>query len=399
MGIIVRRPSLEEFLRSGGRRLLYGRRKTGKTFYARLVLPEYKYFIVRRGGLFMDPETGEEFGLGAFLRMCGERVIVDEFHRADARFFDALQAGSCGGDIVLVTSTLHFYRRFVEGPEAPLKGLFSLRRVDLLSPLELLAADWGLGGRELVERLVFWQEPVLVGKSLEECVVSGSVFARSLVGEVLDEEDASYSRRFDAILEAVAGGATRLSEIASYLHSKGLVEKASTSHITKYVDAMVKMGLLERVEIWGRERGSFYRHASPLTDIVYYLDARYGLRDYPAPWGFVERVVRERMPLLVERFVERFMAEYFGLKPVKVLDPEVDVALVSFKKIEVAAEVKWKHGLTPSEVRRAEERLSRLHAPRRILVAPEAVSAGSGLEVWSVEDLVQMARERARGSA
>ncbi|RLE65955.1 MAG: hypothetical protein DRJ47_03700 [Thermoprotei archaeon] len=49
MGIIVKRPYLDRFLKIGGRRLLFGRRKTGKTFYARLSLPDYHYFIVRKG--------------------------------------------------------------------------------------------------------------------------------------------------------------------------------------------------------------------------------------------------------------------------------------------------------------------------------------------------------------
>jgi len=394
MGIIVKRPYLDRFLKIGGRRLLFGRRKTGKTFYARLSLPDYHYFIVRKGGLFLDPTTGEDFSLSAFLRLCGDNVIVDEFHRADPRFFDVLQSGACGENIVLITSTLHFYRRFVEGSEAPLKGLFSIRRVGLLSPLELLSMEWGFKGKKLLERLVFYQEPSLVGRSLEDCMISGSMFARSLVGEVLDEEDISYSRRFDAILEAVADGANKLSEIASYLYSRGLIDKAATSHITKYIDAMIKAGLLEKIEVWGRRRGGFYRHVSPITEIIYYLDTKYGFRDLQAPWGFVEKVLKERLPLLVERFVERFMAEYFGLKPVKILEPEVDVALVLFNKVKVVAEVKWTTHLSTSDLKKIEEKLGKFPGAEKILVVPEKELIGTtSLEVWDVEDLKAKAKD------
>jgi len=53
VGIVVERPWIQEYLRSPGPRLL-GRRKTGKTFIARLTLPEYHYYIVRRSGAFYD---------------------------------------------------------------------------------------------------------------------------------------------------------------------------------------------------------------------------------------------------------------------------------------------------------------------------------------------------------
>ncbi len=395
MSIIVRRPDLERFLRSGGRKLLFGRRKTGKTFYVRFMLPKYKYFIVRRGGMFFDPIEGEEYDLRVFLKVCGENVIVDEFHRADPKFFDSIQAGESPENIVLVTSTLHFYKQFVEGPEAPLKGLFSIRRVGLISPIELLATEWNLKGKKLVETLVFYQEPSLIGKSIEDCIISGSIFARSLVGEILDEEDVTYTRRFDAILESVASGASRLSDISSYLYARGLIERASTSYITKYVDTMIKTGLLEKIEIWGRRKGSFYRHLSPLTEIIYYLDSKYSLRDVYAPWEFIKNAVEARLPFLIERFVERFIADYFGLKPVKIMEPEIDVALVRFKKVKVVAEVKWKDSLTTSNLRKIENKLRKFSEAKKILVVPDKSDIGdTSLDVWDVEDLQRKAREK-----
>jgi hypothetical protein len=111
VGIVVRRPWLEEFLRMNGRRLLYGRRKTGKTFYARLVLPRYHYFIVRKGGAIYDPLEDQVLDIGVFLRICRaeDNIILDEFHRANPRLFDALQAGVCRENMVSITSTMHYY--------------------------------------------------------------------------------------------------------------------------------------------------------------------------------------------------------------------------------------------------------------------------------------------------
>jgi len=400
VGIIVRRPWLEEFLRQEARRLLYGRRKTGKTFYARLVLPDYHYFIVRRGGVIYDPLEDEEFDSRMFLRICRmeDNIILDEFHRADPRLFDALQAGVCRDNLVFITSTMHYYRRFTEGAEAPLKGLFSTRQVGLLSPVELLAVDWGMEGRELVEHLVFYQEPALIGRSIKDIVFSGRDFARSLVGEILSEEDHVHTQRFDAILEAISAGRSKLTEISSHLYSRGLLSKPSTSLITKYVDTMLRIGLLERIGVWGKRRRSVYRHASPLTELVYYLDARYGFYDLPLSWSYAEKIVKSRMPLLVERFIERLLAELYGYKPVKVLEPEIDIALVEYQRIRLVAEVKWVGKLDRRAVRNIEAKLSQFPDARKLLVVPDkTIVPETWLEVLDVDDLTAMARQHPAG--
>ena len=397
MVLFVRRNELESFLRGGGgRRLLYGRRKTGKTFYVRHVLRDRQYFIVRRGGAFYDPFACEEFGLSAFLRVCRVNgVIVDEFHRADPRFFDALQAGECGEDLTLITSTLHYFRKFIEGSEAPLLGLFSIRRVGLVSPLDLLRHKWGAeANKELIELLTLYQEPTLIGKELRDAVLAGREFVTALLGEVLDEEDITFTRRFHAVLEAVASGKDRLTEIAAYTHSRNQAPTSSTSHIVKYVDALIKAGLLERVEIWGKRRGSRYRHSSPLTDLIYYLHAKYGFFDTPLTWGFIERAVKERMPTLIERFTERLLAEAYGLKPIKIIEPEIDIALTKFRKIALVAEVKWVNKIRREDLRKAEEKLARYPEARKLLIVPDAsATPETWLEVMDAKDISKLARQ------
>jgi len=400
MVLFIRRKELESFLRgSDRRRLLYGRRKTGKTFYVRQVLRDRQYFIVRRGGAFYDPFASVEFELPAFLRICrAGGVIVDEFHRADSRFFDALQAGECGEDLTLITSTLHYFRKFVEGPEAPLLGLFSIKRVGLISPLDLLRHSWDAEvGKELIELLTLYQEPTLIGKGLKDAVLAGKEFTPALLGEVLNEEDITFTRRFHAVLEAVASGKDRLTEIAAYVYSVGQAPTSSTSHIVKYVNALIKIGLLERVEIWGKKRGSRYRHSSPLTDLIYYLHAKYGFFDTPLTWGFIERAVKERMPTLIEHFAERLLTEVYGLKPVKIIEPEIDIALTKFRKVALVAEVKWANKIRREDVRKAEEKLARYPESRKLLIVPDASSTPeTWLEVMDVKTMAKLARHVGR---
>ncbi len=402
MSIVVERPLLRRFLESRGRRLLYGRRKTGKTFYTRHVLRDYTYFIVRPGGAIYDPVEDEELSTGAFLRLCrtGDRIILDEFHRAERRLFDALQAGVCTEDLVFITSTLHYHRSLLEPPGAPLKGLFAERRVGLLSPVELLAHPWPEPSdwRSFIELLVLYQEPTLIGRSLVDIVAGGRELARSLVGEVLTEEDRAYTARYDAILEAIAAGHERAGEIASYLHARGLLEKPSTGSVMKYLIDMTRMGLLEALEVWGKKRRRVYRHASPLTDLVYYLDARYGFYDLPLPEIRAVKAAEQRLPLLVERFVERLLADARGLRPVRILDPEVDVALVEYRRLRLVAEVKWIRGkLGRRELNRIEAKLLSLPADERLLVVPDAsqLAGETGLTILDARGLAEEARRAA----
>ncbi len=397
MSIIVRRRMLEEFLKSSGRRLLYGRRKTGKTFYARLVLRDYNYFIVRRGGLFYDPLEDLSLSVREFIRLCRreDRIIVDEFHRAPPRFFDAIQAGECGGEVVFITSTLHYHKKIVEGVDAPLKGLFTSHCVGLISPVDLLRHEWDIEpGKKLFELLVFYQEPVLIGRKPVDIVVGGKEIAQSLVGEILSEEDQVFTERFNAILEAVAAGKTRLTEIASYLYSRGLLPRQSTSLITKYIDIMVKIGLLERIPVWGKRRKHVYRHVSPLTSLQYYLHTRYGHFDLQLPWSFLERAVAQRKPLLIERFVERLLAETWGLKPVKIMEPEeIDIALVEYKKLKIVGEVKWKNNLTRSEIKRIESKLHHYPEAEKILIVPdETIIPETSLKILDTKKMIELSR-------
>ena len=398
MSIIIRRPRLDYALSLSGRKLLYGRRKTGKTFYVRHRLPDFSYYIVRPGGRFLDPNRGEDYDANSFIRICRleSNVVIDEFHRAEPILFDTIQAGECPTELVLLTSTLHYHRKFTEAASAPLKGLFQEWKVDLLSPVELLAIDeWDLEGRELVEHLVFYQEPSLVGWPLRAIIEAGRGLAHGLVGEVLEEEDYAYTSRFNAILSALAAGRSKLGEIAGYLYSRGLLPSPQTGLITKYLAIMARIGLLERIPIISSRR-SVYRHASPLTYTIFYLEERYAYGDLPLSWGFLQKALRNIIPLLVERFFERFLAEINGLRPLRILKPyEIDIALAQGRNIKLVAEVKWTHKLARKEVRRIEAKLAQFEDAEKLLIVPDATLVPeTQLKILDIKESKRIARRR-----
>jgi len=395
MSIIISRPDLENFLRTSGRRLLYGRRKTGKTFTARHILPHYNYYIVRKGGAIYNPEDDLELDTSSFIRLCQaeENIILDEFHRANPKLFDAIHAGTCTDQLVLITSTLHYYKKHVTGKDAPLQGLFKQYRVDLISPKDLLSHDWEKLDKKTMELLVYYQEPILIGWTIHDIALSGPEIVKGLVGDILMEEDLTVTNRYQGILEAIATEKTRLTEITNWLYSKGLIKKPETGMITKYLAIMTKIGLIEKIPLW-RTKRSIYRHKSPLTYTLYYLEARYSISDTPLPSRFKINVIKQIVPHLIETFIEKLLMKTLGLRPVKILQPEIDIALTKFKKLKLVAEVKWITDITGQKLRKVEEKLAKVPAETKLLVLPDKtiLSRDTWLQLLDIKDLIMLAR-------
>ncbi len=383
---IIKRRELEEALRARWL-LLYGRRKTGKTFYVREMGEYSGYFVVTRGKSVVNVDTGEELPEREFIRLLpyllqGSRVVIDEFHRLDEPFFSLLQGLSGRGELTLITSTRHYFKRLI-GSGSPLLGLFHLQEVGLVDPRDAIIYVHGLGykGKTLMELSCLLQEPWLApyvetfGKNAPGKI--GYVlrdYVPSLVGEIFNEEERELSRRYFAILEAVADGKRTSGEIASELFSRGLVEKNSPGSVSPYLETLVGMGILERVPFkGGRGRGYHYRHLSPVMDFAFYLNSKYGFFETGLPEKRIASLLEERLPRYMEGFFETLLAREHGLQPVRIELPEleVDVALRRHKKLHLAAEIKWKEKITKKDIKNAEDKLSRLNAPKKLLIVPD----------------------------
>jgi len=389
--------------------LLYGRRKTGKTFYVRERSEYSRYFIVTRGRSLVDIESGEELTVMEFMRLLpyliqNGRVVIDEFHRLDEPFFSLLQGLSGNGKITLITSTRHYFRRFI-GENSPLLGLFHLQEVGLVDPRDAIeyVAKIGLKGKILLELACLVQEPWLAQtvESMKERTfeVLGTVlrdYVPSLTGEIFTEEDRELSQRYFAILEAVAGGKRTSGEISSELFSRGLIEKDSPGAVSQYLEILVNMGLLERVLLYGkRRRGYHYRHLSPVVDFAFYLNSKYGFFETGLPERSFSQHLQEKMPFYMETFFERFLARVHGLQPVKIALPdlEVDIALRKHKRLTLVGEVKWKSRLTKRELGAVESKLTGIDAERRVLIVPEKSILPrdpEGVEVLDWRDFVEI---------
>ncbi len=384
---------LERRLKKGGRILLYGRRKTGKTTLVRKALGDWNYFYVNLDGSFYDSESDVSFSWTQFKRILEkeENIIIDEFHRAPDNFFAFIHAGRGPKNLVLITSTLHYFRKFVEGGEAPLLGLFLPIMVPLLRPVELLA-HFKPRTKEEFEKLVLYQEPWAVGKSLESILLSALDFSTSLIHSAFTEEGITIGERYFHILQAVAIGKYRPSEISSYLFSHNLLPKDNPALIMKYLDNLVRTGFLERIEVFGTKK-HLYRHSSPVVELAFYLNGKYAFYEIGRSANFGLKVLKERIPYFMERFIERLLVDLFGGRSAKVFEPEIDVLLLEFRKPKVVAEVKWREKLSVENVKRVETKLASFNAKRKILIVPYSEEIPeTDLEVWDINTMVRKAR-------
>ncbi|USS40921.1 ATP-binding protein [Thermococcus aggregans] len=391
--------------------LVYGRRKTGKTFYIRERAKYSHYFIVTSGREIFEVRRGEIYSFSEFMKVFPlllkqGKIVIDEFHRLGEPFFSVLQGLSGIGELILITSTRHYFKRFI-GSNSPLLCLFYLRELGLVDPRDAInfVHELGYSGKTLIELAVLLQEPWLAPaiESLGERVFStfgatlkGNV--PSLIGEIFTEEERELTMRYSAILEAVADGKSSSGEIANELYSRGLVEKETHSAVAPYLETLVNMGILERIPLFGKRKKIFkYRHLSPVVDFAYYLNAKYGFFETEVPDEVVERILRERMPHYVERFFERLLAKHYSLQPVRIEMPdlEVDVALLRNKKLYLVAEVKWKGRIKERDIRKAEEKFEDLNAKKKLLIVPDKKvlpRAPENAEVLDCRDVTKLCK-------
>ncbi len=383
---IIERPDLDGILNVKWL-LLYGRRKTGKTFYVRERGKYVRYFIVTRGSELVDIGSGERLSPNEFIRLLPlllkeGRIVIDEFHRLGEPFFSFLQGLSGRGELTLITSTRHYFRKLM-GENSPLPGLFHTHEVGLIKPGDALnfLSSRGFAGKTLIELAVLLQEPLVAPmvESHGEKVpgVLGTAlkdYIPGLVGEIFTEEERELTGRYWAILEAIADGKLSSEEITGELFSKGLIESASPGAVAPYLETLVGMGLLERISVFGKKRKIYrYRHVSPLVDFAYYLNAKYGFFEAGLPPKKVEELLRERLPHYVEVFFERLLSQHYGLQPVRVERPELelDVALVEHKRLRLVAEVKWKNKIKKQDIRKAEDKFDKAGAETNLLIVPD----------------------------
>ncbi len=410
MRIIQRRIELKA-LEGQGWKMLYGRRKTGKTFLVQNFLDYDEFFFVGRDGVVYDRTTGGTMTSTEFINLFPRflksgRVVVDEFHRLPSRFLDVLHAYSGRGELILVTSTLWLAKRVMLGKESPLLGIVRPIKVGLIDEREILVElSRELGGRELVEASAYLREPLLIQpyrpplrEFLTDYLFSAGLMIRELIGETFTEEEKELTAVYEVIMKGIADGKRTSTELSSLLYSRGLIEKDNPGVLQRYLSILTDMGILRKLPVTGKRRRKFsYYHLSPLLDLHFYLEEKYAYTELETPREFIARAVNEKVPKAVEGFVESLLLKVYGLRPVRIEKPklELDIALQGFNRLELVGEVKWKKRVKGEEVRKIEDRLGKFKCRRVLVVPSEDVleKKPAGIEVLTPEELLELAKE------
>ncbi len=375
---------------------VYGRRKTGKTFFIKNTFKKAYYFFVRRDRSIYFENRNEIINYNELIRIIDEvrnkDIIIDEFHRLPEEFLDYLHVKS-PENLLLITSTLYLAKNLL-GKRSPILGLFLEYRMDLIDERDILLNLKELikDGKRLIEFSTYLREPILLrwfGMNLFDILRNLKLVVPSLVGEIFNEEEKELSARYEGILRALGSGKRTLSEIVSSLYAYKLIDKQDISSIKPYMKTLIEMNLVKRIPDYFRKK-YYYFISSPVIDLFYYLDEKYNFSETELD----KKYITELVPKHVEWFFRDLLSKIFNMRNFILNRPEmeIDIALADFKKLKVVAEVKWKKIVNKNEIKNIEEKLGKFKNCRKILIVPDENVLDrkpEGVEIWDVKRVLK----------
>ncbi len=403
--MIIERPDIVKKINSlDNWTLVYGRRKTGKTFLVKNYVDWDDYFFVKRDRTILTHEQ-ESLIYETFINVLKRNIdqnritVIDEFHRLPEEFFDILHSIGTGSRIILISSTLYLSQKLLSSG-SPLLGLFAEMPLSIIDLKDTLVAvnKLDISSKEKLELAVLLREPIasrflIEDRSAREIFEDVILFSRNgmpaLIGEIFSEEERKLSAIYEGILRAVAGGKLVSSEISSYLYSNKLIKKDDPSIIQNHLKNLRKLGILKRVIVYNKNR-YIYKHRSPLVQLFYYADEKYNISEREPSSKEIKKIIDENISHLIEDAVREHLAKKHGLieAVMETPDYDIDVCLLEFQKPKVVGEVKWKEKVSKSDITRAEDVLSQLGTEGQFLFVPKKDEVCSDeLEVMDVTDL------------
>ncbi len=399
MVIIKRHSDRKRWKRVAPWRLVYGRRKVGKSFFVKNETEWDNYYFVTRSRTVIKNEE-EQLEYKEFLRefkilLGKEKIVVDEFHRLPSEFLDFLHMKGQTGELTLITSSKFFARRMIDA-RSPLLGVVTPFEMSLISPRDMLI-NLKPEKKEEAERAFIGVEPwtlPMLHLRPEEMLENAIRSVPGLLGEIASEEDRQLTETYDAILEAIAVGENTAGKIASYLSSR-FPEKSSRTY-TGYLKVLEDLGIIHRLKIHGKKR-HVYVHSSPVVLTYYRVRKRVGFPEFPTEDVQVLNACKGELPLLAEAFIRRFFAEVLGEEPGIYIGRMSGAVLELdgyFERSNTVIEVKWRESIDNKILRDAHRKLSVFKGMRKILVVPEKErDVYKDVEILDVKDLVSMAEE------
>ncbi len=381
--MIIERPEADKINKIRKWVLVYGRRKTGKTFLVREFVKYDEYFFVKRNRTILDKDNNEitvKTLKEIIKRTLGQKtIVIDEFHRLGEDFLDFLHYLNGKGKLILISSTLWLARKFFE-KNSPLLGLiaeFPIGLIELTDTLKKIKTIAVKDKKTIVELAVLAREPIILPfienkVELAEIILYYKNAIPALVGEIFKEEEKELSPIYEGILRAVATGKRISSEISSALFARELIQKDDPSIIQQYLSNLVKFGILKKIRIYGKKNRFVYEHTSPLFWLYFYADEKYNIGERKLSSKEITLIINEVMPKIIESTIRGWLAKIYGLQEAigEIKGKDIDICLLRFKKPYLAAEVKWKKNINKTDIKKAEANLDVIQTNYKYIIIP-----------------------------
>jgi len=379
-------------------RLVYGRRKTGKSFYVENFVKYDKYLFVYRDKSIKDIKTNDNWSYDELKRYLSDNqskvIVIDEFHRLDSEFSDFLHSKRFN-NIILITSSIHIANKLIS-EKSPILGLVYPIEFSLIKPCEILPL---VKGANLLEYSVFLREPALIElfdnkEGFDDFLVKFYNFSKywssALFGEIFEDEDRKLTELYEAIVRAISLGKCSFGEITTYLYNNNLIKKDNPGFISAYLDILVKIGVIKKVELYGKTRRYIYKLMSVPIDFFFYIDSKYGSNigknELLEAW-------KNKESFYIEDFVGELLSNYYGCTQIKysLPDKEIDVVLRKFQKLKVIGSVKWT-SIDKVDLVAVKKNLDVDHVSEKFLLVKNKknkIKTIDGINVYEPSDLIK----------
>jgi len=266
-------------------RLVYGRRKTGKSFFVENFVSFDKFFFIYRDRSISIIKTFEKITLDELKRYIldnkDKTIVIDEFHRLGDDFLDFLHSHRVN-NIIIITSSLHIAKNILS-KKSPILGLVYPIEFNLIKPCEIITNF--KNNKISLEYLLFFQEPTLLElydskENFNDFLLKSYHFSKywlpALFGEIFEDEDRRLSQVYEGVISAIAIGKNTVGEITTHLFNNNLIGKESSGSISPYLDILIKIGVVKKIELLGKSRRFIYKLTSIPIDFFIYVNSKYG---------------------------------------------------------------------------------------------------------------------------
>jgi len=324
--------------------VIYGRRRVGKTALLNEFLKDKDHILISakrvkgNANLRLLKEAvsdafgtdTDDMGLDALLGEIGERsekrltLVIDElpyFAGSDEELISALQAFIDHKAqysklfLVLCGSSMGFMKRQILGSESPLYGRRT--REMFLRPMDYLEAADFLVGRTAFEKACIYGAVGGVPLYLKKFSGRGNIF-RIMADEFFTEGFTLFSepesllmqelkdpRPYNALIETMASGKARLSEISD---SSGIIGPDAS----RFLKDLIDLGYVEKIEPFNEKNGkrTLYVLSDNLFRFRYYVAVNKRKRIAEATADRIAKNIEREMPEYMGKVFEDICAQF-----------------------------------------------------------------------------------------